>query len=262
MIFIETFKKFKENIIIVIYPIIFDLIALFVSLSVLGFYGESMLSSRLILEMGLPSVSQISNIPFFINNIDFFNVQVELPNHTILIVLAFLIVGAFIQGSYIGHLQAIATDQEYNFSKFKSIGRRNWIQFIILELMVFFGKVLVATIFISFYEAIGGFIALAIFFVLRILFIYLEMTMVVDRLGVAQAFSKSRLYFKKSILTTIALIFTLYLVSSGASLVLHWFWSEATLIISIIIYALIMSFIQLTFMMTLCQTKEDKRITL
>lgn len=262
MIFLDVFKRFRKNLLITIHPILFDLLALLVSFSILGFYGESVRSSKLILEMGLPSVSHISNIPFLVNNIDFFTIQVDLLNTTYLIVLGFIILGAFIQGGYIGHLQAIASDQEYNFSKFLKAGRQNWIQFIILEIIIFFGKIFVITVFVSFYQAIGGVIALAIFFVLRCVFIYLEMTMVVDRKGVAKAFSTSWGYFKKTPLITIPLILIYYLISTVTSLALHLLWSEATVVIMIIFYGIIMSYIQLVFMRVITETKQNRRFTL
>ena len=52
---------------IFLYPIILDVIALVIGIYLVGFIGKPMFSIKLILEMGFPSVSHISNISMFAN---------------------------------------------------------------------------------------------------------------------------------------------------------------------------------------------------
>lgn len=261
MILIKAFRKFHRHLHIVIYPILFDIISLTIGWIFAGFYQENLVSIRLILEMGLPSVSHISNIPLFANNMDFLNTTSEIPTYTVMIVITLIVIGAFLQGGYISHLQAIATEQQYNFSKFIHAGNRNWIQFVILEIIIFFGKIAVAALLASFFGIIGVFASLVFFFVLRILFIYLEFSIVVDWTGITQAIRLSWGYLTKSKMPTLPLIIVLYAAASLISFVLHYMWSPLVVVSIVFFYAYVMSGIQLAFMMTLCKAREGHSTT-
>lgn len=246
---------------LILYPIVYDLIALVIGLSIVGFYGKDIVSIRMILEMGMPSVSHLSNIPLFINNMEFFNIPVEIPPNTLIIILVAILVGAFLQGGYIGYLSSIVQDEKFSFTQFLKTGKRNWIQFIILEIIIFLGKIGVTAFLAIFFGIIGVFASLVFFITARIMFIYLEFSMVVDRTGIGPALKYSRSYFMKSIMVTLQLVLGMYVISGLISLFLHYFWSPVIVISLIFIYAYIMTAIQLALMTILWKSKKGHRFT-
>ncbi|MBO0600592.1 hypothetical protein I2483_02855 [Sporosarcina sp. E16_3] len=256
MIVFEAFKKLHRNIILIIYPIIYDLVSLAIGMSIVGFYGKNLVSIRMILEMGIPSVSNLSNIPLLVNDIGFLTIPVEIPPITLAITITAIMIGAFLQGCYIGYLSFIAKDVKFNFKQLFKTGMGSWIQFIILEVIIFLGKIGVTAFLAIFFGIIGVFASLVFFITLRILFIYLEFTMVVDRTGLVPAIKSSRNYLMNSLMITLPLVLVMYIVSSLISLFLHYFWSPLVVIGLIFVYAYIMTAIQLALMMVLCKSKE------
>lgn len=215
-----------------------------------------MVSIRLMLEMGLPSLSHISNIPLFINSIDFLNIPSATPSFTWIVVVLLILAGTFMQGGYISYLYSIASSKTFHVSDFLNSGKRNWLQFIFLEIILFFGKISVTAFLVLFFGIIGVFASLVFFIVLRVIFIYLEFTMVVDRMSIGSAMKRCRSYLKKSLFPTLAIIIIMYLVSGGISLLLHKFWAPNVIIGLVFIYAYIMSVIQIVFMSILYRTRE------
>ena len=261
MIVFEAFKKVNRNVKVIIYPILYDLISLAIGISIVGFYGKDLISIRMILEMGIPSISNLSNIPLLVNDIGFLAIPVEIPPITLVITIITIIFGAFLQGGYIGYLSSIANEETFNFKQLVKVGMRSWIQFIILEIILFFGKIGVTAFLAIFFGIIGVFASLVFFIALRITFIYLEFTMVVDRTGIVPAIKSSRNYLMKSLMMTFPLVIVMYIVSSLISLFLHYFWSPMVVIGLILIYAYIMTAIQLSLMMVLCKTKRGQEFT-
>ena len=258
MIVIDACKKLNRNIIILLCPILYDVIALTFGVSFVGFYGKDVMSIRMILEMGMPSVSHLSNIPLLMNDIGFLSIPVEIPFSALVVTITVILLGALLRGGYIGCLAAIAESKIFNFKGLVSIGLRNWIQFIILELILLFGKIGVTAFLALFFGIIGVFASLVIFITLRIIFVYLEFTMVVDRVGITGAIKKSRNYLMQSLFSSLPLVVLMYIVASLLSLFLHRFWSPVVVIIMIAIYAYMMSVIQLLLMKVLIQTKEGR----
>lgn len=259
MVFIQAFRKIHRHYILIIYPILYDLISLAIGLSIVGFYGKEIVSIRLILEMGLPSVSHLSNIPLFVNNIDFLNIQEKIPSYSWMIVVLMILMGAFLQGGYISYLYSIVKGERFRFPQFLSAGKKHWIQFIILEIIIFLGKLSITAFLFLFFNMIGVFASLIFFIVFRIMFIYLEYTIVVDRVSVAAAVKQSREYLKKALIDSLALIIIMYAVSSGISFLLHIYWSPFTIIGLIVVYAYLMSVIQIAFMSVLGKIKANGR---
>lgn len=92
----KTFRLLLKNPLIIMYPIILDALSFIIGLIIVGFIGVPSLSIRLILEMGIPSVSYVSNIPQLINQMQFMgdtiSVRAWIP------VLFMLLLMAFAQG--------------------------------------------------------------------------------------------------------------------------------------------------------------------
>lgn len=239
---------------IVIYPIIFDLLSIILSLYIVGFYGKEIVSIRLILEMGLPSVSHLSNTPLFMNQMEFLNIP-GVPSYSWVIVIAMIVLSAFLQGGYIYHLYRITNGRQMYFSDFLKEGKRHWLQFIILEMILYFGKIAITGFLVIFFGIIGVFAALVFFVFLRIIFIYLEFTIVVDRIHIVKALKRSREYVKKSLPKTLWIVLFMYVLSGGISLLLHLYWQLATIIILVFVYGYVMSVIQVAFMSVLCKVR-------
>lgn len=259
---IDACKKLNRNSIMLAFPVLFDGLALLAGLYFVGFYGKGMTSIRMILEMGMPSIGHLSNIQLPMNDMRFLSIPVEeLPFITLLITITFVLMGAFLQGSYIGCLAAVAKNELVSVKFLIRVGLKNWIQFILLEIILFFGKIGLAAFLALFFGIIGVFASLVVFMTIRIVFIYLEFTMVVDGVGITKAFKKSRGYLMQSLLTSLPLIILMYTVSSVFSLALHYFWSPVMVMAMTAIYAYIMTVIQLLFMTVFVATREERAVS-
>ena len=254
-----TFLRGHRHYPLILYPIIFDFISLFIGWYLIGFHGTDKISIRLILEMGLPSLGHISNIPIFTNMTDFLNVDVTIPSYTWIVVVTMIIIGAFLQGGYISYLYAIVKGNDFHFSKFLKAGKRNWMQFIFLEIIIFLAKFGLTAFLTLFFGIVGVAASLGFLFAFRVIFVYLEFTIVIDRISVSTALKNSRIYFKKSLFMTLFLIIVMYIISATLSYFLHLLWSPLTIIAFIFIYAYIMSIIQILFMDTLYKSKNNNR---
>ncbi len=164
MLLIQAFRQLNRHLVLVLYPLVFDLIALLIGWSLIGFYGEAQLSLRLILEMGFPSVSHILNTPLLVNTTEFFNAFERTTLLTLLIVLGMVLVGAFMQGGYIGSLYRLVADGTLRFADFLQYGKRNWLRFIFLLIIVFLAKIAVTTFLAMFFGAIGVFASFSFFY--------------------------------------------------------------------------------------------------
>ncbi|KRG12015.1 hypothetical protein ACA29_13340 [Lederbergia galactosidilytica] len=78
--------------------------------------------------------------------------------------------------------------------EFVKYGKKNWLQFILLGVIMYFLKISLTAFLVIFFSTIGGFVALIALLVLRIVFIYLEFTIVLDKLPIPEALKKSRHY--------------------------------------------------------------------
>lgn len=260
MILIDSFKKLNKNLFLIVYPILFDLFALAVGLWMIGFTGEKVVSIRMILEVGIPSTGHLSNIPLFANMMEFLNYSGSMIDIAPMIVILIVIAGAFLQGGYIGHVAAIVKNKTYSISDFLKSGRKNWIQFILLEIIVFLLKIAMTAFLAIFFGIIGVFASLVFMIVLRIIFIYLEYSMVIDRIGILPAFKRSRQYLLGSMVSSLVLIVVMYAVSSSLSLLLHYYWSQSLVLVMIFVYAYLMSGIQIAFVQNLYKAKRGNRI--
>lgn len=252
----NNIRKIHRNGIIFVYPIVYDLVALTVGLYFIGFNGQSMFSIKLILEMGFPSVGHIANIPLFANQITFLNGPVETTIYSVAIVLILIVFRTFLQGGYIQSLHTVVEGGYYSFSEFIKAGKKNWPQFIILEILLYFLKISLTAFLVIFFPGIGGFVALSTLIILRMIFIYLEFTIVLDRVPIPKALTLSRTYLAKSFLPTMLTIIVMYVICSLLSLLLHIMWSPTIVIGMIVVYIYIMTLIQLVFMTILSKIRQ------
>jgi len=243
-----------RNPLLLIYPIVLDGLSFIAGLMIVGFIGGPSLSYRLILEMGLPSVSYVSNIPQLINQLQFMGGAV--PASAWIAVLAMLLAMAFAQGGYIASLRNVALGQPISLRQFMKDGKSHWVRFLFMFLIFTAAKTALTTLLVALFNVIGLFLSLVIFVILRIRYIYAEYCIVIDRLNVDAAFRQSRSYFQTSSFKTSVLVAVMFIVSGTISLLLHWVWSPVAVIAAIPVCAIVIGAIQLAFMQQLCQTKQ------
>lgn len=251
----KTFRLLVRNPLIIMYPIILDALSFIIGLMIVGFIGVPSLSIRLILEMGIPSVSYVSNIPQFINQMQFMgdtvSVRAWIP------VIFMLLLMAFAQGGYIASIRNVVDGSPISFGQFMKDGKKYAVRFIFLFMIITAAKTAITTLLAAFLGVIGLFLSLVIFVVLRIIFIYVEYCIVVDELNVDAAFRQSRRYFQASSFNTSGIIIVMMISSGVISLLLHYLWSPAAVVIAIPICAVVIGVIQIAFMQQLLLNKAS-----
>ncbi|MGG4093528.1 hypothetical protein [Paenibacillus lautus] len=251
----KTFRLLFKNPLIIMYPIILDALSFIIGLIIVGFIGVPSLSIRLILEMGIPSVSYVSNIPQLINQMQFMgdtiSVRAWIP------VIFMLLLMAFAQGGYIASLRNVVEGSPISIGQFMKDGKKYAVRFIFLFMIITAAKTAITTLLAAFLGVIGLFLSLVIFVVLRVIFIYVEYCIVVNQLNVDAAFRQSKRYFQASSFNTSGIIIVMMISSGVISLLLHYLWSPAAVIIAIPICAVVMGVIQIAFMQQLLLNKAS-----
>ncbi|WP_152395212.1 hypothetical protein [Paenibacillus guangzhouensis] len=252
----RAFAQVLRYPILILCPIALDLLAFVLGLALVGFVGTPMISYRLILEMGVPSVSYLINIPLLPNQLQFMNLP-GVPTIGWAVVIAMLLLMTFAQGGYISTLRQAALGETATLGQFMRDGRAYGIRFVFLYLMIMFAKTAVTTLLVMLFQEIGLFLALVVFIVLRILFIYLEFTIVLDRSQLGTALHRSWQYFKQSWVKTMLLVLGLFVPSGLMSTLIHQWWSPYAVLVGIVISAYVISAIQLALMRVLCQARME-----
>lgn len=257
MLFVNAFGRLNRNLLVVLYPIILDLASFLLGLGAAGFYGQPGWSLRIILEMGLPSVGHLLNTPLFANRTEFLNHPAGIPESMWLAVVAMLLVSAFAQGGFIGSLLKIAEGEKAGFSRFIAYGRKSFLQFVFLYALFFLAKIALTALLAILFGYVGVFAAFLCFVVLRVAYIYLEFTIVADRVHLNAAFKKSWSYLKASLPETALVAGGMFLVSGALSLLMHRIWTPWIIVTGVLAYAYVMSGIQLAFMLVMAKTRDE-----
>ncbi|MCT1398522.1 hypothetical protein M4D81_05820 [Paenibacillus sp. p3-SID867] len=251
----KTFRLLFRNPLIIMYPIILDALSFIIGLMIVGFIGVPSLSIRLILEMGIPSVSYVSNIPQLINQMQFMgdtiSVRAWIP------VIFMLLLMAFAQGGYIASLRNVVEGRPISIGQFMKDGKKYAVRFIFLFMIITAAKTAITTLLAAFLGVIGLFLSLVVFVILRIIFIYVEYCIVVNQLTIDAAFRQSRRYFQASSFNTSGLIIVMMISSGVISLLLHYLWSPAAVVVAIPICAVVLGVVQIAFMQQLLLNKAS-----
>ncbi len=226
-------------------PLILDIVSLGIGWRLAGFSGTPQFSIRAVLEMGLPSVSQVLNKPLPANTVEFFNVPVPLSEYAWIPVVVLILISAYMQGVYISGLLQIAEGKPIAWTALLKRGRKLWFRFLFLAVIIFFAKIAVTAFLVLFFQAIGQFASLLFFVALRIALFYLEFTIVADNVSVSLAFRQSFAYFKASIPATLSIAAVLFAVAGAISALIHGLWSPAAVIGGVFVYAYAMTWVQL-----------------
>lgn len=248
IVLLTVIRKVHQQGMIFLYPIIVDIFALTIGLYLVGFIGEPMFSIKQILEMGFPSVASISSISIFANQVTLLNELEVVHTYIIAIVMLFIAIRAYFQGGYIRFLSNIIKGEKYTFKQFMRDGKKYWLQFMVLEIIIYLLKIGLAGFLLVFFPLAGSAFTLLFLIAIRIIFIYLEFTIVEKNVSVPAAMKLSRKYYFRSFFPTTWTVIFMYLLASGLSFLLHDQWSYLMIFSMIIIYSYLMTLIQAVFM--------------
>jgi hypothetical protein len=95
---------------------------------------------------------------------------------------------------------------------------------------------------------LGGILFILIFLLLRVLFLFLEFTLVADNCSITEAFSRSRDAFRRRTPMTLPLVAAAIAVNVVAGLLVNALWQPFLFPIILIVYDVVGAGLQLAFM--------------
>ncbi|MDD2211353.1 MAG: hypothetical protein PHN71_08570 [Candidatus Cloacimonetes bacterium] len=243
----RAFSALSRNFYLILIPILMDLTSFIFALVTTGFWGESKVSLKLALDVGLPSISSIFDQNVLVSGVNI-NQTGALPGGIALIlVLLFVLLGAYLEAGFIGLLHEVAKDNVPSLDTFVSYAKRFWLRFLGLRLIIFVFSLL--GVFLAMLLSIIGVIAfLVIFLILRIKYIYWEFTMVSEDMGISEAFSRSRMHYENRNPELSSIIISILVANFIAALIVNLLWTPVVVFISIPIYCYVATALQLALM--------------
>lgn len=257
MLLREAYRRLNGNIPFLLYPIVLDVVAFGMGWMLAGIVTEPKWSLKLLLDMGLPSISHLLNVAQLANTIDYLRLfgdkGAAVPAITVLLLL---LVFCWAQGGYIAGLQTIASGGKPDVSHFIRHGKAYFVRFLLFRITAFLAKLGLTLGLTALLGSAGLLISLLVFFSLRVVFIYLEFTMVDGRMAWDQVLGQSRAYFKNALPETGQIVVILFAFAGICSFLLHRFWSPFAAVAGIIVYSYVMTGLQLALMTVLIQLKS------
>lgn len=223
---------------IVIQPIIIDIILLAILFGTQALTLTSESSSRVLMAVGMPSMFHLFSLPF-----SWF-------------LFVAILLWSFGQGGYIRSLIASCTGTTLSMSQLMKANMRYGLPFLFLQLAMMLATSAVMALLILFFGTIGLGAGLLFFLVFRVLLIYLEFTMVTDRLSFDTALRRAFQTLKQHWPPSIAMAVSLLIFSGMASLLVNRFHSPPMLIGYLIIYDVLMSVFLLALMLTYMDARK------
>lgn len=243
----RAFRFVNRNLSLVTIPVLLDLAALLLGLATTGFWGEAQLTFKFIVDVGVPSISNILQQNVLAGG----SVALggEIDGAAFFLLLAFFLVGAFVQGGFIGLLKEGAAAEPPTPGKFFGYGQKFWGRFLIMRLLV--AGVLFLGLMAAMLLSIVGLLAFTVaYIVLRIKFIYWEFTVVAEDLRVIEAFNRSKELFKQRPPELNGVLLAILGVNFLAGLLLNALWHPVMLFLGVFVYAYLGTILQLALMNT------------
>ncbi|MDR9855036.1 hypothetical protein RJP21_15580 [Paenibacillus sp. VCA1] len=229
---LEACRTFKKQPYIVLQPFLIDAILLAVLYGSHAWEVQSQWSSRVILGIGIPSVFQLYSLPFT------------------WFMLAAAVLWSFAQGGYISTLAAACRGSKLHASQILRANLRFGPPFLLLQAAMVLATSTVSTLLILLFGAIGSGAALLFFIAFRILFVFLEFTVVTDRVPFDAAFRRAFRSLKQHWPASVAMAAVILVVSGLASLAANLFAAPVQLVLILIVYDTMMSVLLLALMLT------------
>lgn len=247
----EAFSLLHGNRKLMLYPILVDIVSIGLFLMTTGFSGQSKISFKISLAVGLPSVNHLIDQPGFGTNIHFFS-----GLSTVVVLIVILVFRAFFQGGYIGLLKRLIVDRNsVSTEGFFDYATRFWKYFVQVELFWLL-IVLLGLPFVLLLNFVGALLFLVVILWIRILHIYWEFTIVLDDLSPADAFRRCREYFRLRTARTGEVIWVMIVVNFVFALLLNGMWSFPVLLGFIFLNGYVATALQIALMDSLDRIKR------
>lgn len=227
----RAFQALGKNPGLAIVPVAMDLLSFVLGFMFIGFIGEPRVSLKLTLDIGLPSVSTVLENTVMADVLHF-----DSGGAALLLFIFFFVLGAFVEGGFFGLLIQLAKmDEAPTLQNFLDYAQRFWLRFLGLKLIVFL--VAMAGLFLASLLWIVGILAYVIgFIILRVLYIYWEVTLVSEDLGIGEAFNRSRQYLDKRSPELTQVVMAMLAVNLVAALFLNLLMFPVVIFVGIFIY--------------------------
>ena len=243
----RAFSDLNRNLGLVLIPILMDLASFILGLMTTGFWGESKVSLKLALDVGLPSISTIMEQNVLAGGVNI-GPDGALPGGIALFfALLFFLLGAFMEAGFIGLLYEAAKDNAPSLDSFLSCAKKFWLRFLGLRLIVFLFTILGGLLALLL-SIIGVIAFLVIFIVLRVKYIYWEFTMVSEDMGISEAFSRSRVYYANRTPELTSIILFMFAANFIAGLIVNLLWNPIAVFLAIPIYCYVATAVHLALM--------------
>lgn len=229
---LQSFRTLMRHSYVVIQPIIIDMILLAILITTQPWQLESQWSSRVILSMGIPSVFQLFSLPF-----SWF-------------LLLVIILWSFGQGGYIQAIAAACKDNKLTVTQMMKANSRYGIPFMLLQFAIMLSTSALAALLLLLFGGIGPGAVLVFFIAFRVLFVYLEFTIVTDKVPFDAAFRRAFHTFKQHWPASIGMAVTILAFSGVASLLANWYTAPLLLVLILVLYNVAMSVLLIALMHT------------
>lgn len=192
---LETFRKLSKFPLLAVIPVVVDGLSVLLGVALHGFHGNPHFTLKLALQMGLPSISAVTEQGLMPGSVQIASVGGFTTSNVlgVLFYLAlFLLVQSFLQGGYVGLLYEAVNGRRLSMELFAACGVRFFGRFLLLDILVLTFLFMLGGLAVAILKMPGVIVFMFIFLLLRVLFLFLEFTLVADDCSIFEAFSRSR----------------------------------------------------------------------
>lgn len=251
----SAWRQLHRHYWMLIIPIVIDAGALAIGLRVVGFGGHPQASFQVLLDVGLPSVSHVLHSSLMANSTPFLQSPLGVTAVLAGIFALYSVIDAYAKGGYIGLLYKASRNESLRFHDFMAYGRKYAWKFLLWAVLVNAATTAVTVLLLSLFGVLSYFLALLVFFLLRVVFVYAEFVIVVDQARLGEALSLSRGYLKQSSPSVYMAILLMFVVAGSIGWAVHQLWTPYAVFLGIPVYAYAISIVYLALMVKLNEAR-------
>ncbi|ULL16294.1 hypothetical protein DVH26_18685 [Paenibacillus sp. H1-7] len=247
----DSLGKLARYPLLAIIPIAIDALSVIMGTAMNGFHGNPHFTFKLVLQMGLPSVAAVTEQTFMPGSVQVVGAgSVNLPSILgILMYLGiFIAVQSFLQGGYVGLLYDSTDGRRLDSRRFIQYGGRFFLRFLLLNVSVLLILLVIGGIAAFLLRTPGIILFMILFLWLRVLFLFLEYTIVADDCSILDAIARSYEHFQQRTPLTIPLVIAALLINVAAGLIINALWLPLFFIVLLVLYDTIGAGLQIAFM--------------
>ncbi|MFD0698110.1 hypothetical protein ACFQZT_28960 [Paenibacillus sp. GCM10027628] len=247
----EAFGKLSKFTLLAVIPVIVDGLSVLLGVALHGFHGSAHITLKLALQMGLPSISAVTEQGFMPGSVQIAGGGAINSSSllSILFYLAlFLVVQSFLQGGYVGLLHDAANGRRLSMERFVAYGGRFFGRFLLLDILVMIVLFVLGGIATTTLKMLGVIVFMIIFLLLRVQFLYLEFTLVGDDCSISEAFTRSLDAFRRRTPNTLPLVGVTLVINLVAGLLVNMLWLPFIFFVLLVVYDIVCAVLQLAFM--------------